>query len=63
MNVVCDQALDLVPTKLHERSPIFLGSYDDVEEIKALYAAEAKEEWFWNLVFLAPHMHFFSHCY
>jgi len=44
MNVVCDQALDLVPTKLHERSPIFLGSYDDVEEIKALYAAEAKEE-------------------
>ena len=33
------QALDLVPKKIHERSPIFLGSYDDVEEIKALYAA------------------------
>eukprot|EP00258_Populus_trichocarpa_P002346 XP_002302183.2 fructose-1,6-bisphosphatase, cytosolic [Populus trichocarpa] len=31
------RALDLVPTKIHERSPIFLGSYDDVEEIKALY--------------------------
>jgi fructose-1,6-bisphosphatase len=36
------QALDLVPTKIHERSPIFLGSYDDVEEIKALYAEQAK---------------------
>ncbi|KAK3426210.1 fructose-1,6-bisphosphatase, cytosolic isoform X2 [Eucalyptus grandis] len=34
------RALDLIPTKIHERSPIFLGSYDDVEEIKALYAAE-----------------------
>lgn len=34
------QALDLVPTNIHQRSPIFLGSYDDVEEIKALYAAE-----------------------
>lgn len=39
------QALDLVPKKIHERSPIFLGSYDDVEEIKALfYAAEEKKE-------------------
>lgn len=38
------RALDLVPTKIHERSPIFLGSYDDVEEIKALYAAEEKKE-------------------
>ena len=37
------QALDLVPKKIHERSPIFLGSYDDVEEIKALYAAEEKK--------------------
>ncbi|KAG6786042.1 hypothetical protein POTOM_007634 [Populus tomentosa] len=38
------RALDLVPTKIHERSPIFLGSYDDVEEIKALYNAEEKKE-------------------
>ncbi|XP_030525732.1 fructose-1,6-bisphosphatase, cytosolic [Rhodamnia argentea] len=38
------RALDLIPTKIHERSPIFLGSYDDVEEIKALYAAEEKKE-------------------
>ncbi|XP_010260929.1 PREDICTED: fructose-1,6-bisphosphatase, cytosolic [Nelumbo nucifera] len=38
------RALDLVPKKIHERSPIFLGSYDDVEEIKALYAAEGKKE-------------------
>lgn len=38
------QALDLVPEKIHERSPIFLGSYDDVEEIKALYAEEEGEK-------------------
>ncbi|XP_030465430.1 fructose-1,6-bisphosphatase, cytosolic isoform X1 [Syzygium oleosum] len=38
------RALDLIPTNVHERSPIFLGSYDDVEEIKALYAAEEKKE-------------------
>ena len=37
-----ERALDLVPKKIHDRSPIFLGSYDDVEEIKALYAAEEK---------------------
>ncbi|CAN6355029.1 unnamed protein product, partial [Urochloa humidicola] len=35
------RALELAPTKLHERSPVFLGSYDDVEEIKALYASES----------------------
>ncbi|GAB4845138.1 Fructose-1,6-bisphosphatase, cytosolic, variant 2 [Ancistrocladus abbreviatus] len=29
------RALDLVPKKIHERSPVFLGSHDDVEEIKA----------------------------
>lgn len=34
------RALDLIPTKIHERCPVFLGSYDDVEEIKSLYAAE-----------------------
>lgn len=33
------RALDIVPSKIHDRSPIFLGSYDDVEKIKALYAA------------------------
>ncbi|KAL2241900.1 fructose-1,6-bisphosphatase, cytosolic [Sesamum indicum] len=37
------RALDLVPKKIHERSPIFLGSYDDIEEIKALYAAEEQK--------------------
>ncbi|TVU19544.1 hypothetical protein EJB05_35696, partial [Eragrostis curvula] len=35
------RALELSPTKLHDRSPIFLGSYDDVEEIKELYALES----------------------
>ncbi|KAH9321770.1 hypothetical protein KI387_016409 [Taxus chinensis] len=34
------RALDIVPNKIHERSAIFLGSYDDIEEIKALYAQE-----------------------
>lgn len=38
------RALDLVPEKIHDRSPIFLGSYDDVEEIKALYAEEEEEK-------------------
>ncbi|XP_022926293.1 fructose-1,6-bisphosphatase, cytosolic [Cucurbita moschata] len=38
------RALELVPKTIHERSPIFLGSYDDVEEIKALYAAAAAAE-------------------
>lgn len=37
------RALDLVPKKIHERSPIFLGSYEDVEEIKALYAANEEK--------------------
>uniref|UniRef100_A0A0D9WGZ9 fructose-bisphosphatase n=1 Tax=Leersia perrieri TaxID=77586 RepID=A0A0D9WGZ9_9ORYZ len=35
------RALELVPKKIHDRSPIFLGSYDDVEDIKALYASES----------------------
>ncbi|KAM0832883.1 hypothetical protein ACQ4PT_064601 [Festuca glaucescens] len=35
------RALDLVPAEVHQRSPIFLGSYDDVEEIKSLYASES----------------------
>lgn len=29
--------LDLVPEKLHERSPIFLGSKEDVDDIKAVF--------------------------
>lgn len=33
------QALEIVPTKIHQRSPIFLGSYEDVEEVKRLYGA------------------------
>lgn len=42
INVII-QALDLVPKKIHERAPIFLGSYDDVEEIKKLYATEEQK--------------------
>lgn len=33
------RALDTVPKTIHERSPVFLGSYNDVEDIKAMYAA------------------------
>ncbi|XP_057434327.1 fructose-1,6-bisphosphatase, cytosolic-like [Lotus japonicus] len=33
------RALDLVPEKIHERSPIFLGSYDEIEQMKKLYGA------------------------
>eukprot|EP00897_Mesotaenium_endlicherianum_P008824 jgi/Mesen1/7970/ME000422S07129 len=36
-----ERALELQPKKIHDRSPIFLGSTDDVEEIKALYAAQS----------------------
>ncbi|VAH19599.1 unnamed protein product [Triticum turgidum subsp. durum] len=35
------RALEIVPAEIHQRSPIFLGSYDDVEEIKSLYASES----------------------
>ena len=35
---LCCQALEKVPTGIHERAPVFLGSYDDVETIKQLYA-------------------------
>ncbi|RWS28328.1 fructose-1:6-bisphosphatase 1-like protein [Leptotrombidium deliense] len=30
--------LDVVPTSIHQRCPIFLGSFDDVNDVKALYA-------------------------
>lgn len=29
--------LDIIPTSLHMRTPIFLGSYEDVVEVEALY--------------------------
>ena len=29
--------LDLQPNKIHERSPIFMGSKEDVEDVEALY--------------------------
>ncbi|URE24705.1 Fructose-1-6-bisphosphatase [Musa troglodytarum] len=39
------RALDLVPTKIHQRSPIFLGSYDEVEEIKGLKVRLHQKRW------------------
>ncbi|KAL5176148.1 Fructose-1,6-bisphosphatase, cytosolic [Glycine soja] len=38
------RALDLVPKKIHERSPVFLGSYDDIEQMKELYAASKEDD-------------------
>jgi len=32
------RVLDIIPTKLHERRPIFCGSKEDVEEVERLYA-------------------------
>ncbi|XP_004485532.1 fructose-1,6-bisphosphatase, cytosolic-like [Cicer arietinum] len=32
------RALDVVPEKIHDRSPVFLGSYDEIEQMKELYA-------------------------
>lgn len=29
--------LDIVPDKIHQRSPIFMGSADDVEDIEQVY--------------------------
>ncbi|KAI9446453.1 fructose-1,6-bisphosphatase class 1/Sedoheputulose-1,7-bisphosphatase [Lactarius indigo] len=34
--------LDIVPTKVHERTGIYLGSKDDVQEVIRFYEAEAK---------------------
>ena len=33
--------LDIVPTSIHERCPIFLGSRADIEELEALLHAKA----------------------
>ena len=33
--------LDIVPTSIHERCPIFLGSRGDVDEIEAIFHAKA----------------------
>ena len=34
--------LDIQPTKIHERSPIFMGSKEDVEDVEAVYKKYAK---------------------
>jgi len=35
--------LDLIPKKLHERSPIFCGSHDDILVVEELYRKHAKK--------------------
>lgn len=34
-----DRVLDILPTAIHERRPIFLGSASDVNEVESLYRA------------------------
>ena len=34
--------LDIQPKDIHERSPIFMGSKEEVEEVEALYKKHAK---------------------
>lgn len=34
-----ERILSIVPTEIHQRRPIFLGSAVDVEEVSKLYAA------------------------
>lgn len=36
--------LDIQPKNIHERSPIFMGSKEDVEDVEALYKKHAKWE-------------------
>ena len=36
------RVLDIVPTSIHERTGIYLGSKDDVQEVIKFYEAEAK---------------------
>lgn len=35
--------LDIVPENIHQRSPIYLGSKDDVEEVLAVIRKHAKK--------------------
>ena len=33
-----ERILDIVPTKIHQRVPVFMGSKDDVKDIVDLYS-------------------------
>lgn len=35
--------LDIQPTQIHERTPIFLGSKEDVQDLMKFYSAEETE--------------------
>lgn len=35
--------LDVVPTSIHQRCPVFLGSRDDVNDLIKFYEEDAKE--------------------
>jgi fructose-1,6-bisphosphatase I len=46
--------LELKPQSIHERSPIFLGSREDVEDIERIYAKYGKDGLFPNTAPVAP---------
>ena len=37
-----ERVLDIIPNKIHQRTPIFLGSSKDVEEVESLYLESRK---------------------
>ncbi len=39
-----EDILDIVPTEIHQRTPIILGSADDVRELLALYGNSGAKE-------------------
>ena len=39
-----ERVLDIVPKDIHERSPIYLGSKEDVEEVIEIYKKNSKNK-------------------
>jgi fructose-1,6-bisphosphatase I len=42
VNNQMQRMLDIVPEHIHDRSGIFMGSYDEVEKVKAIHAKHQK---------------------
>jgi fructose-1,6-bisphosphatase I len=40
----CNRVLDIYPTDLHQRTPLYIGSRSDVEIAKAMLGGAAREE-------------------
>jgi len=37
LNSKMDRMMEVVPTSIHDRSGIFMGSYDEMEKVKTFY--------------------------